>query len=413
MIFIRKRASVVFLFCFCLITDPVAGQSKFQDSPQSVLDVLDSSISAVDQLSALQFEFEELFPDDFDPAMCQLAEKNESGRPVHAFVKLCWDYRKLYHIEVREWHPPDVRHLLGGSVYDHYVFTIDGEFYRGANDCTKSAMIRPEKYSSLGYTTPLLLLGHHVPGTETHLCRHLREHASEDFALSEAPDGTVKITGAYSPLDGSYARTFELSIDPKLDYLPVHIVTRFKWTNTLDQEIRVTRTEIISGIRIPVAGYIAGYSINEILPNGLTNGDINAMPKEEYFRDVEPYVIREAKLLSEVNVDFPVNKIVVNEIHPLSFFRLEIPDDYDTVDFSTSTIQPVDPERRKQKERDRPLQSNQSRQIQEQTLSAASISDRRDHRALSLWLALLAVNTLFIVLRIGYRTIKRRDLSGT
>ena len=89
----------------------------------------------------------------------------------------------------------------------------------------------------------------------------------------------------------------------------------------MNREFTVTKTEIVSGVRIPTAGRGSVYYINEIYPDGLTNGDINSMDKEYYFKNIEPRVKREAVLLGQpAGVEFDSSKIVVNDIQPLSFF---------------------------------------------------------------------------------------------
>ena len=136
--------------------------------------------------------------------------------------------------------------------------------------------------------TPRYFLGHNMSYLQTHLCRYLLEKGDIEPLVTLLPDGRPKISAEYDPPDGSYRRSVTIVFDPAQDYLPVEVVSRYVWCNTLDQEFTVTKTEIVSGVRIPIAGRGAVYVIKETYPDGLTNGDINNMTRSITSRTLNP-----------------------------------------------------------------------------------------------------------------------------
>lgn len=72
------------------------------------------------------------------------------------------DVRGLYRLHVQEWQPEPNRKLMGGSIYDDYLYTVDGELYRGANFTTRRGKIRAQQGLTTGYMTPLFFLGHNM-----------------------------------------------------------------------------------------------------------------------------------------------------------------------------------------------------------------------------------------------------------
>jgi hypothetical protein len=245
-----------------------------------------------------------------------------------------WDKRGMIRAFVREWQPVENRKLIGGKVYDDYGFTVDGQWYRGHGYLTNRARIGPAANEGRGYCTPLTLMGVGINSVPGSVCRYVSEKGQWKFC-QRLNHGLLRVTGEYAPSDGTVARTIELTLDPRQEYLPIEIVTRFLWSNTTDQQIRVTRTDVVDGVRIPTAGSVTAFFLEEVYPDGLTIGEVNAMSREDYFRLVEPRTLRFARPLGEpLEVEFDVAKIRVNDIQDESFFRLDIPEDADLLDLS-------------------------------------------------------------------------------
>ena len=228
---------------------------------------------------------------------------------------------------------------------------------------------------------------------QTHLCRYVLDKGQIEPLVTLLPDGRPKISAEYDPPDGSYRRSVTIVFDPAQDYLPVDVVSRYVWCNTLDQEFTVTKTEIVSGVRIPTAGRGAVYYINVIYPDGLTNGEVNAMDKQYVLEKIEPRVKRESVLLGQpAVVEFDASKILVNDIQPSSFFQLEIPDGYDVADFSKSRIAPDPPKKTsKNMKLEQPIPLSRSTGLGSST-----------------WIAFAGCNALAILFIFGRRMIRSR-----
>ncbi len=332
----RFVCTVILVATLCLVSD---AEEDHLAVPTNANELLARAVESVEKIASLAFEYERLAQAGSVAESDKLAKRDNQGYAVEAFIRMWWDARKLYRLEVKEWQPEGNRRFMGGEVYDHYVYTVDGEFYRGASDVTKRGKILPQVGLTSSYLSPLMFLGYNMHGLNTHLCRYLRESADVAPTIVLLPDGRPSVSAEYDPPDGSYRRSVTVVFDPAQEYLPVEVVSRFLWCNTLDQEFTVTKTEVVSGVRIPTGGRAAAYYINEIYPDGLTNGDINAMAKEHYLKNIEPRVKREAALVGPPAViAFDSAKMTVNEFYPLSYFQLEMPAGFDVVDFSKSRV---------------------------------------------------------------------------
>ena len=320
----------------CCSTVTTASEILTQQSPK---EVLLRCRDAIDQVSTLKCSAVILAPNDKDSHTD--AERDDRGRPVHAFTTYWWDRRGFWRVESRDWQPAGVRHLMGGKNYDHYIYTLNGEFYRGYSMVTNRGKIRAMKRPASAFATPLMFMGYGITDLDENLIRFVMESAVLDANVTSSPEGYLKISGEYDPPNGAYRRQFQITVDPAQDFLPIQIQTRFKWSHTLDQDITVKKTGMVSGIRVPLSGTAAAYAIREIYPDGLTNADVNAMSREKYFAEIEPRIRREAVPVSgPVEFEFPPATLAVNEIYPESFFNLTIPETADVVDYSTSTDTP-------------------------------------------------------------------------
>jgi hypothetical protein len=330
--------------CICLLATG-SSADDIQHAPDSEKNLLPKIVDAVSQIQAIQLTVTTHFSEK--AAKPQDAELDSHGAPVESRAQICWDSRQKCRVTVRNWCLEPLRHLTRGLVYDEYAFTLDGVSYRGASSVTHRAKIEPRTSVRLNYITPLVFLGFSMTDLDVNVFQYLFDQGPDKCSERLLDDGTWELTAEYDPPDGSYRRQILVIADPSEDFLPVRIITKFKWSDTLDQEILVTRFEVVDGIRIPVAGSCVSYAIEEIYPDGLTNGEVNAMSRDDYFKNIEPRVVRRAQLVGDVTkVDFSHSELRVNQIQPDSFFHLEIPAGYDVVDFSVAASLPADPGKR-------------------------------------------------------------------
>lgn len=385
-----------------------ASDDKLGSGAMTAAAVLDRAIETIEHVSAMSVEYTVRSSpgsrSEGDPEV----ERDANGHAISHFVRFWWDVRGLYRLEVREWQPAENRPNLGGRVYDQYTYTLDGEMYRGASSASKRGKIRAQAELENGHVTPLTFLGYDICGVgRSHLCRVLRDHGDVADHVDVLPGGLLQLTAEFDPPDGSYRLGVKLGIDPQQEYRPVSIEATYLWSNTRAMDVTVEKTEIVSGVRIPTAGRVASYYINEINPDGLTNGDVNAMTKEEYFAKIKPRVRHEAVLTGPaMDATFDSTRMTVNEICPMTFFQLEIPADYQVADFSESRLVAVD--------------SGSETDPKPKTINPGSVERDRRLRVTSVgvnpWIIFGGVNALAIGaiagVRAWRRTVKRKRFAA-
>lgn len=324
------NASRVILICFFLFSSPQVSGVE----PLTGREVLTRTCETVDAVQSLHFKTVSYCNPWFSKDLLShpVIEKNSNGKVLEREEERWWDARNLNRCKCRGLQIKRNR----DPFYDDYEYTLDGELYRGVSRTELVARISPQAVMRGSAPSPLFLLGHEMMQLPIHLTKAILQTGRIDDATNTHPDGLIEVTSYYQPPDGGYERKVQIWADPVQDYFPMRILTTFLETKSTDTDIRTTRVELISGVYVPLEGSRQMYYIQEHLPDGLTSGEVNAMPKQQ-MDEILSRTVYEAVPLGELNVvNFQAANVEVNDLKPLEFFRLPFPDDerYEVLDFS-------------------------------------------------------------------------------
>ena len=169
------------------------------------------------------------------------------------------------------------------------------------------------------------LLGYGFMGVDNHICAELLRAGQIDDEVNEGEDGLLEVRGFYSPPNGSYRRRVSVFADPEQQFFPVKFQIWFDQTGTLDSDILTSQLWAKNGVLVPLAGAIQQFSIMEELPDGLTSGEVNAMPKALADEVTKRTVYKAVPFEEPVLISHLESTIDVNDIKPIAFYQLEIP----------------------------------------------------------------------------------------
>ena len=320
----------IILVCAVLVASPEVSATE----PLTGREVLTRVCETVDSVQALHFKTVTYSAPWFSEVLLShpVIEKNSNGKVLERAEERWWDARNLNRCKCRELTIKRNR----DPFYDDYEYTLDGELYRGVSKTDLVARISPQAVMQGSAPSPLFLLGHEMLQLPIHLTKAILQTGRIENATTTHPDGLIEVTSFYQPPDGSYELKVQIWADPEKEYFPMRILTTFLQTKSTDTDIRTTRVELISGVYVPLEGSRQMYYIQEHLPDGLTSGEVNAMPKQQ-MEEILSRTVYEAVPLGELNVvNFQAADVEVNDLKPLEFFRLPFPDDerYEVLDFS-------------------------------------------------------------------------------
>jgi hypothetical protein len=143
------------------------------------IQVLDRTIEAVEAVQCLEFSDTILAVPNSDAAADPAALRNDDGLVVRKAIQAFWDARGLLRMDMRVWQPEVNRVLIGGAAYDHVIYTVDGDTYRGRSELQHTARIRPEPDVLTNDVTPMTLLGYGICGVgNNHISRYLHDRGT-------------------------------------------------------------------------------------------------------------------------------------------------------------------------------------------------------------------------------------------
>ena len=95
-----SRRDLLPVICLCLFT-PVTVASP-PTVPTSAREILELAAASVEQVVAIQVEFEQPAGPGSGAVRDKLAKRDQQGRSIQYFAKYFWDVRGLYRLQIQE-----------------------------------------------------------------------------------------------------------------------------------------------------------------------------------------------------------------------------------------------------------------------------------------------------------------------
>ena len=330
--FVNLRTKI--FFELILLATFVVSRAQGQSNLDATV-LLSDCTDAVNSVQALQYSAVYVGPNALMLEGIEdhpMLERTASGDVIWQQLDRWWDARNLNRCRCRDLEISTTK----VPRYSNYEYTIDGEFMRSYNSASNSAIIRRQSAPDLPFSL-LSLLGYGFMACDGNICQEMLRAAEVNKDVISHGDGVVEIQAKYTPSDGSYRRRVSIFVNPNVRMVPFRYVVTYDEVNTIDAQIEVTQFATINGVVTPVDGSVEEFSIELHLPDGLTSGDVNAMPKEKADEVMTRVRFEAVPFQAFLHIGARVSNVVVNEIKPISFFRMPIPDDAAVRDFSGSS----------------------------------------------------------------------------